>query len=63
MLQKMRSISFWIGMVGVAKLALQVYGIEIPDETINSIANGIGALVGAIAIIKDHGKPKTDVQE
>jgi uncharacterized membrane protein len=50
-------------MVGVAKLALQVYGIEIPDETINSIANGIGALVGAIAIIKDHGKPKTDVQE
>jgi uncharacterized membrane protein len=47
------------GIIAVLKLALQPFGIEIPDEHINAIVNGAAALMAVIAVFMSHRKPKT----
>lgn len=46
------------GLAGVIKLILQSFGIEVPDEHINDILNGVAALAAVIAVILSHHKPK-----
>lgn len=48
------------GLAGVIKLILQSFGIEVPDEHINDILNGVAALAAVIAVILSHHKPKAE---
>lgn len=45
-----------LGLLGVAKLALDNMGISIPDELMNDIANGFSAVLVVISIFTDYGK-------
>lgn len=50
----------WVTLVpcllGAAKLILQPIGINIPDQNLNEIANGVAALATVIGIIASHTK-------
>jgi uncharacterized membrane protein len=56
MLTKMQKVAFWAGLFGAAKLVMQLYGLEIPDETWNNLANGAAGLATFVGIVLDHGK-------
>jgi uncharacterized membrane protein len=44
------------GLISAAKLVLQSFGIDIPDEHINAIVNGAAAVGAIIAIFLSHKK-------
>ncbi|WP_307439916.1 hypothetical protein [Paenibacillus sp. V4I3] len=44
------------GVISAAKLVLQSFGIDIPDEHINSIVNGAAAVGAIVAIFMSHRK-------
>ncbi|XOK64280.1 hypothetical protein ACJ7K1_14570 [Paenibacillus elgii] len=58
MRNKWKKPAFILGILGGAKLALGSFGYDIPDNLINDIANGVGAVLVLVGIIVDHGKPK-----
>ncbi|MBP1156065.1 MULTISPECIES: hypothetical protein [unclassified Paenibacillus] len=58
MLTKLKQPGLILGVLGAVKLALDSMGMNIPDETINEIANGISAVLVVISIFMDHGKEK-----
>lgn len=48
-----------VTLLGALKVVLSLVGIEIPDEHIDAIANGIGALLIVAGIVMQHvKKPK-----
>ncbi|MEC0231190.1 hypothetical protein [Paenibacillus alba] len=44
------------GVISAAKLVLQSFGIDIPDEHINAIVNGAAAVGAVVAIFMSHRK-------
>lgn len=50
-------------LLGAAKLILEPFGIIIPDQNVNEIANGIAALATVIGIIISHRKQTAVVTE
>lgn len=44
------------GVISAAKLVLQSFGIDIPDEHINAIVNGAAAVGAIVAIFMSHSK-------
>lgn len=46
-------------LLGAVKLILQPMGINIPDQNLNEIANGIAALATVIGIVYSHRKGAT----
>lgn len=44
-------------LVGALKLSLQPFGIEIPDQQYNELANGAAALITIIGVFLSHRKP------
>ena len=52
------------GLISAAKLVLQSFGIDIPDEHINAIVNGAAAVGAIVAIFMSHRKQevKPDAQ-
>ncbi|MFB9330460.1 hypothetical protein ACFFSY_31345 [Paenibacillus aurantiacus] len=53
---KLKQPGLILGILGAAKLLLDSAGIQIPDDTINDLANGISAVLVVISIFVDHGK-------
>jgi uncharacterized membrane protein len=52
---KINYVSLAVGVLGAGKLIAQsIFGVEIPDEVINNIVNGISAVVSIVAIFHDH---------
>jgi uncharacterized membrane protein len=51
--------SLTVAILGALKLILQVYGLEITDDHINAIANGVAALVAVVGVLMSHRKPIT----
>jgi uncharacterized membrane protein len=51
-----------VALLGAIKVLLaSFFGIEIPNDIIEAIANGVGAVVLLIGIVKTHiKKPKQD---
>ncbi|HJV44349.1 MAG TPA: hypothetical protein VJ824_01350 [Bacillota bacterium] len=48
--------SFWISIIGALKLVAQGFGLQIPDDLTNEIANGFAALLTVYGIITNHDK-------
>lgn len=44
------------GLVAAGKLVLNSFGINLPDELINDIINGVAAVVAVVAIFMSHKK-------
>ncbi|UUZ85697.1 hypothetical protein LJK88_20645 [Paenibacillus sp. P26] len=59
MLDKLKKPGFILGMPGAAKIVPDNFGIAIPDEAVNQIAGGIGAMLVVIGIFMDHGKSES----
>jgi uncharacterized membrane protein len=51
------------GLISAAKLVLQSFGIDIPDEHINAIVNGAAAVGAIIAIFLSHKKQGGTINE
>lgn len=51
-----------VALLGAIKLILQPFGIEIEDEHINAIANGIAALLTVVGVILSHRKQEPAAQ-
>jgi hypothetical protein len=51
------------GIASAIKLALQPFGIEIPDEHINTVLNVIAALIVPVAIWVNHRHQRTVISE
>ena len=49
------------GVISAAKLVLQSFGIDIPDEHINAIVNGAAAVGAIVAIFMSHRKKEVVV--
>lgn len=44
------------GLVAAGKLMLNSFGINIPDELINDLVNGVAAVIAIAAIFMSHKK-------
>ncbi|MDF2958420.1 MAG: hypothetical protein K0S39_155 [Paenibacillus sp.] len=56
MIERLKQPAFILGILGALKLALNSIGIDIPDETINQLANGISSVLVVIGIFMNHSK-------
>lgn len=54
--EKLKKAAFWGGLLGGVKLVANAFGVEITDEMVNDLANGLAALFITIGVILDHGK-------
>lgn len=54
--QNINWVTLIVSLLGAIKLVLQMFGIQIPDQNINEIANGAAALVNIVGIIMSHRK-------
>lgn len=54
---KRNYVSIIVALLGAVKIILAGFGIDIPDETFDTIANGIAALATVVGIIMSHRKP------
>jgi len=59
--QKLQSPLFWTAILGALKLVLDAAGIQLPGDKIDSIANGIAAMLAVIGVVVDHGAVKAVV--
>lgn len=61
MLEKMKKPAFWLGILGVIKLASDTMGYKfIEDSQINSIADGIATVFTVMGVIISHDKVKAN---
>jgi uncharacterized membrane protein len=51
----MQKVAFWAGILGAAKLVAQMAGLEVPNEMVNDIANGLASVFTVVGIVMDHG--------
>jgi len=54
--QKLTSPLLWVAILGALKLLLDAGGIQIPDDKVNEIANGIAAVLAVVGMWMDHSK-------
>ncbi|MBD5131959.1 MAG: hypothetical protein HDT28_05140 [Clostridiales bacterium] len=63
MKQRIKSMSFWIGLIGSVILILSAFGVEIGDETANAVINGVCSLLvvfGIVTPVKQEDEQETD---
>lgn len=60
-MQNINYVTLIGALLGAAKLVLQAFGVEIPDEQINEITNGAAALASVIGVLLSHRKEQTHV--
>lgn len=64
-MEKFKSYSFWVGLIAsimlVVKFVAESFGFSIPEDSINSIVNGV---LGILCVIGVINKPeKSDKKE
>lgn len=60
---KLKSVSLWLAILGASKIILDMNGIQISNEQINIIANGIASIMTVLGIFLDHGKETGEKSE
>lgn len=50
-LKKLQDTAALLGLLGALKLIAQYFGLDIPDEVVNSVANGISGAAAGIAVV------------
>ena len=63
MIERIKSPSFWVGLISAVFLILGAFGVEIGDEVAGSVINGVcSALVmlGIVTPVKTKTSDKTD---
>jgi uncharacterized membrane protein len=48
------------GLVAAGKLVSNSFGINIPDELINDLVNGVAAIMAIVAIFMSHKKKEAE---
>lgn len=51
------------GLVAAGKLVSNSFGINIPDELINDLVNGVAAIMAIVAIFMSHKKKEVPTNE
>lgn len=64
MKERIKSMSFWAGIIGSIILILGAFGVEIADETASSVVNAVCSLLVMLGIVTPvksaSGAPETD---
>ncbi|MNY77120.1 hypothetical protein D3C86_2169250 [compost metagenome] len=55
-MQNINWFTLILSLLGALKLILQPFGVEIPDDNFNEIANGAAGLAALIGIFLSHKK-------
>lgn len=58
--QRLKSIPFWLGILGAVKLILEYNGITIDDAQINLAANAISSLTVFVGILIGYEVPPSE---
>lgn len=53
---KLQDKTMLLLLLGPVKLFAELYGVKIPDPTLDDIANGLAAIFTVIAVFRNHGK-------
>jgi uncharacterized membrane protein len=55
MLEKMKTSTFWLGIIGAIKLGTDAFGFKVIDDTqLNAIADGVAAIFTVLGVIISH---------
>lgn len=68
MIERLKSTSFWAGLIGAVFLILGAFGVEIGDEVASTVINGVCSaliMLGIVSPVKtkdgeDGGKPNAE---
>ncbi|MDE5562004.1 MAG: hypothetical protein K2K13_03660 [Clostridiales bacterium] len=72
MIERLKSTSFWAGLIGAVFLILSAFGVEIGDEVASTVINGVCSALIMLGIAappakakdgEDGGKPKSEDEE
>ncbi len=56
MLEKLKKKTLWVGLIGAGALIVDaVFGVQLGNEQIDKIAEGMAALMVVYGILVDHG--------
>ncbi|MCX4312645.1 MAG: phage holin [Clostridia bacterium] len=65
---RIKTVGFWAGLVGAVILILGAFGVEISDETANTVVNAVCSLLVVFGIVsspkqtRDDEQPQSDEQ-
>lgn len=51
--ERLKNIGFWISLVSSVMLILGAFGVEIGDETVSSVINGVASFLVVCGIVSD----------
>ena len=51
--ERLKNVGFWISLVSSVMLILGAFGVEIGDETVSSVINGVASLLVVFGIVSD----------
>ncbi|MCH5155024.1 MAG: hypothetical protein J1F69_00310 [Clostridiales bacterium] len=62
MIERIKSTSFWVGLISAVFLILSAFGVEIGDETASNVINGVCSALVMLGIASPIGdkSDKTD---
>ena len=60
MIERLKSTSFWVGLVSAVFLILGAFGVEIGDQTASNVINGICSVLVMLGIATPTGKKADD---
>ena len=60
MSERIKSMSFWAGLIGAVFLILSAFGVEIGDEVASTVINGVCSVLIMLGIIVPPAKDKDD---
>ena len=55
MIERLKSASFWVSLIGAAILILSVFGVHIGDEVASNIVNGVCSALVMFGIASPTG--------
>lgn len=60
MIERIKSTSFWAGLIGAVFLILSAFGVEIGDEVASAVINGVCSALIMLGIAAPPAKAKDD---
>ena len=51
MIERIKSTSFWVGLISAVFLILAAFGVEIGDETASNVINGVCSALVMLGIV------------
>lgn len=63
MIERIKSTSFWAGLIGAVFLILGAFGVEIGDQVASTVINSVCSVLIMLGIVSPPAKAKDDGDE